>query len=269
MPLSSRLGKADIVESVPRVATVSDPRLGTSLPDGCAATGRALRPAGWESIEGLVCGFGDRRTDAPAGTWTIARQVHGTEVVEVDPPPAFGCHDRVLQFEADALIVHRPGLLGGVRTADCVPLLLVAPGYDWAAVVHAGWRGTIAGIATAAVDRARRDGVDVRELRAALGPSIGGCCYEVSPEIGERFENAGLPVLLSGDGRAGRPHLDLRAINAVLLERAGLPLHSIQHCGPCTRCACISYHSFRADPENGGRQISWIGWEDRTPLRGH
>lgn len=228
-----------------------------------ASAGSALRPAGWEDVEGLLCGFGDRLVGAPAGTWTIARQVHGSHVVEVETPALGG--DPSLPVEADALVVRRPGLVGGVRTADCVPLLLVAPDRGWAAAVHAGWRGTIAGIATAAVDRARRDGVEAAQLLAALGPSIGACCYEVSVEIGARFEQADLPVL-RGRGMGGRPHLDLRAVNAVLLERAGVPERAIQHCGPCTRCACDRYHSFRAEPQQAGRQISWVGWEGRTPL---
>ncbi len=227
-------------------------------------TGRALQPAGWDNVAGLVCGFGDRLAGPPAGTWTIARQAHGTDVIDVDGVEVGT--GASLPLEADALVLRRPGLVGGVRTADCVPLLLMAPGRGWAAVVHAGWRGTIAGIATVAVDRARRDGICATELRAALGPSIGACCYEVSSEIGERFARASLPVL-SGQGSDGRPHLDLRAINAVLLERAGLPTEAIQYCGPCTRCARDRYHSFRAEPELSGRQISWIGWEDRTPLR--
>lgn len=226
-----------------------------------AASASALRPVGWDDVEGLVCGFGDRLVGAPAGTWTIGRQVHGADLVEVEGPAAG--NDANLPLEADALVLRRPGLVGGVRTADCVPLLLVARGAGWAAAVHAGWRGTIAGIATAAVDRARRDGVNVAELRAALGPSIGACCYEVSCEIAESFARAGLPVLRAAEP-SGHPRLDLRMINAVLLERAGLLATSIQHCGPCTRCACDRYHSFRADPQQAGRQLSWIGWAART-----
>ncbi|MBI5505505.1 MAG: polyphenol oxidase family protein [Deltaproteobacteria bacterium] len=241
---------------------MSAPHCDASLPARATVPALVLRPVGWDDVEGLVYGFGDRSVGAPTGTWTIHRQVHGATLVE--PDTAAVGNDTSLPFEADALVLRRPGLVGGVRTADCVPLLLVAPGCGWAAAVHAGWRGTIAGIATAAVDRARRDGVDVAGLRAALGPSIGGCCYEVSREIAERFSGAGLPVLLASE-QAGGTRLDLRAINAVLLERAGLPAKSIQHCGPCTRCACDRYHSFRADPQQAGRQLSWIGWEDRTP----
>lgn len=222
----------------------------------------ALRPAGWEDVQDLVCGFGDRNVSAPARTWTIGRQVHGTHVVEVEAPALED--DARVATEADALVLRRPGVVGGVRTADCVPLLLVAPVHRWAAAVHAGWRGTLAGIAAVVVERARQDGVDAGQLRAALGPSIGGCCYEVSAAIAAAFAGADLPVLCSR-AAAERPHLDLRAINAALLERAGVPAQAIQHCGPCTRCGRDRYYSYRAEPGEEGRQISWIGWGGRTP----
>jgi polyphenol oxidase len=240
-----------------------------SLPQNAADP---LRPAGWRSIEGLVCGFGDRVRSAPSGTLLLAKQVHGNLVVDAgdrDPvaeSASAGGYPRVA-VEADGLIAARPAVVVGVRTADCVPLLLVAPGGRWAAAVHAGWRGTIAGIAGEAVKAARRSGVAADGLLAALGPSIGPCCYEVSPELGEEFRRKGLPVVEATAGHP-RPHLDLRAANRVVLERSGLSPANMEDVGPCTRCASELFHSFRADPGSAGRQISWIGWEDRRPSRG-
>lgn len=229
----------------------------------------ALAPEGWTAINGLVCGFGDRRAAAPPGTLLLEKQVHGTRVVHADggaglsPTPADDGFARIAA-EADALVSARKGSVVGVRTADCVPLLLVSPRARWAAAVHAGWRGTLGGIAGEAVRAAAGAGIRPDELVAALGPSIGPCCYEVSPELGDEFAKAGLvPVEAPsiGPGREhGRPHLDLRAANRVVLERAGLPPGSIQTVGPCTRCARERYHSFRAEPESAGRQVSWIGW---------
>lgn len=241
---------------------VSSPRPVAAVPPG--DTDEPLVPNGWTEIEGLVCGFGSRRAEPPAGTILLRRQVHGREIV---PASAFALESGEadglprLAAEADALVVAGPGVVAGVRTADCVPLLLVAPREGWAAAVHAGWRGTLAGIATAAVDAARRDGIDARHLLAALGPSIGPCCYEVSEELGRDFESAGLPV---GVGAASsRPHLDLRAANRLLLESCGLARAAIQTVGPCTRCAKDLYHSYRAEPGSEGRQVSWIGWAGR------
>lgn len=232
-----------------------------------------LRPHGWSSIVGLVCGFGDRDFTPPPDTLLLERQVHGTRVVEAGarvPTDGSAWSEGCLLVpeEADALVTSSAGLVVGVRTADCVPLLMVAPGHGWAAAVHAGWRGTIEGIAVEAVRAAGRAGVKPEELLAALGPSIGRCCYEVSPELGDRFANAGFDVL-EADAIRLRPHLDLRAANRLLLERSGLAPGAVQEVGPCTRCARERFHSFRADPHSPGRQVSWIGWEARRPFRGH
>lgn len=226
-----------------------------------------LRPGGWDGIAALVCGFGDRFCDAPASTLLLQRQVHGSRVVAAgDEEPPVECSVagadgfRRLQVDADALVTTSPGVVVGVRTADCVPLLLVAPRARWAAAVHAGWKGTLAGIAVAAVAAAARDGIAAAELLASLGPSIGPCCYEVSFELAQQFEDAGLAAASVAAAPRSRPHLDLRVANRLLLERSGLPPRGIQMTGPCTRCERDRYHSFRADPDSGGRQISWIGW---------
>lgn len=229
-----------------------------------------LVPDDWLAIEGLVCGFGHRRAPAPPHAVLLERQVHGTLVLDA-PADASGLgrdpDDGLARVaaEADALVAASPGVVAGVRTADCVPLLLVAPGRRWAAAVHAGWRGTVGGIAVEAVQAAAKAGIRPGELLAALGPSIGPCCYEVSEELGERFSEAGLPVHSPMGGAwpgraAGKPHLDLRLANRVLLERAGVPSANVQAVGPCTRCAQDRFHSFRAEPESAGRQVSWVGW---------
>jgi YfiH family protein len=219
-------------------------------------------PGGWDSIENLVCGFGSRTVEAPAATRLLRTQVHGNRIADAGVDDTRLGRDAAdgyarVEVEADALVCSRAGIVAGVRTADCVPILLVAPQRRWAAAVHAGWRGTVADIAGEAVRAAESAGVRPSGILAALGPSIGSCCYEVSEELGDQFETAGLPVLR----RVGKkPHLDLRAANHVLLERSGVPRANIQNVGPCTRCASDRYHSYRAEPEAAGRQISWIGW---------
>ncbi len=233
-----------------------------------------LVPDGWlSSIPDLVCGFGDRSAEPPPQTLLLMRQVHGRRIVEGSAKtsaPDDGDGLRRIDAEADALIARQPGIVVGVRTADCVPILLVARESRWAAAVHAGWRGTLAGIVREAVAAAQAVGVTAAHLEAALGPSIGPCCYEVSAELASDFSRAGIAPI-SGRGErehedapaAGppRPHLDLRLANRILLEQCGVPAGNIQLVGPCTRCAHARYHSYRAEPGSGGRQISWIGWK--------
>jgi YfiH family protein len=231
--------------------------VGPSCRGEVTASVSALVPHGWDRMAGLVCGFGNRHASPPPARTVLVEQVHGRDLVVADglePGTATG-----ESMRADALVVTRPGPLVAVKTADCVPVLLVAAEGRWAAAVHAGWRGTIAGVVERAVADASERGHAPSTLLAALGPSIGPCCYEVGEEVAGRFADAGLPVLCGG----AKPHVDLRAVNRILLEAAGLPPAGIQACGPCTRCRADLYHSHRASPSRSGRQLSWIGWEAR------
>ena len=149
--------------------------------------GAPLVPEGWERVPGLVAGFGSRSARPPAGTLLPRTQVHGIAVVDADRFDREAAADAAdglprIACDADALFTASAGRVVGVRTADCVPLLLVAPRHHWAAAVHAGWKGTLAGIAREAVAAAATAGIPTGELLAALGPSIGPCCYEHSAD---------------------------------------------------------------------------------------
>jgi hypothetical protein len=193
-------------------------------------------------VEGLVHGFGERGSAYPE-TYPegirIARQIHSAIIQDADGPLS----------EGDALISDRPGVMVGVKTADCVPILLVDPSTRVVAAVHAGWRGTAEGIAAATV-RALATGwkIDPRSLRAAIGPSIGVCCYEVGPEVAQPF---GIAV-------SHPVHLDLRGINEMQLRAAGVS--NIWVSGECTFCAANRFYSFRREREQAGRMLSFIGW---------
>ncbi len=208
----------------------------------------------WRGWGGLVAGFGNRILQAPVPVVRL-RQVHGNQVISVDGL-APGLH---AEIEADALVVHR-GAVAAVATADCVPILLVDPRGGWAAAVHAGWRGTVADVVSATVAAARAEGIAARDLHAALGPSIGPCCYEVGQEVASAFGDRGLSVIRArGEGRF---YVDLRGCNRSLLSSAGLLPARIRAYGPCTRCRSDLYHSYRSDRGGAGRQWSWIGWVD-------
>jgi len=213
-----------------------------------------LLPDSWRSFNSLAAGFGDRGCQPPEETIRV-HQVHGSLVVSCNDL-ARGEH---LDIAGDALVATVPGRLVAVKTADCVPILVLAPvqGRErWVAAVHAGWRGSAADVAGAVIADAVRRGHRADGLLAAIGPAIGPCCYEVDESVAAHFRRLCLPTI----DRNPKPHLDLRAINCELLIRAGLRPQNIEVSGPCTRCRSDLYHSFRAFPGEGGRQQSWIGW---------
>ena len=163
--------------------------------------------------------------------------------------------------EADGMITRRRGVGLAILTADCVPILMVAARPGVAMAVHAGWRGTVAGIAARALfDGERLFGIEPSEWRVALGPSIDGCCYQVSSEIGVELERRWGSM---GEGwRAGgeRGMLDLRMANrSILVERGVVPEH-IARVGPCTACHASEFFSHRRSGGVTGRQASIVGW---------
>jgi len=177
--------------------------------------------------------FGRRGDDPPPETFTAA-QVHGTAVVAVagDPPAPSA-------MEGDALVTDVPGVAVGVVTADCLPILLAGPDGRVVAAVHAGWRGTLAGVANAALTVLRE--------RYEVGP-------EVSAAVREHFPRWADRVLAPGPG--GRDHLDLVSLNALQLAAAGV--RDVRDQGACTRCDAARFHSYRRDGAGAGRMVSWI-----------
>ena len=207
---------------------------------------------GWRGAPGLQHGFLDR-ADSEGERWeaivarlgaplpvALPRQVHGIRVAEA----AVG--DRP---EADALVVRQPGLLVGIVTADCVPVLLVDRDARTAAAVHAGWRGMAAGVLEAALAA-----LSSTRVEAVIGPAIGACCYEVGGEVRAAFE-ARTGTLTAAAWTTA--HVDLRTAARLLLEAGGAA--SVRTLGPCTRCDA-RYHSFRRDAARTGRQLSFVGW---------
>lgn len=183
------------------------------------------------------------------------QQVHGDRVVTVDDANVDG-------GEADAIVTRASAVAVGVLTADCVPILLVAPRHHVVAAVHAGWRGTLAGVVQRAVQHiADALGVPVTELLVALGPSIGGCCYEVDGAIADALEQRWGPMTDAvRKHTGGKAMIDLRGVNAAILEQSGVrPTHMVT-VGPCTRCASTEYFSHRAANGPTGRQWSFVAW---------
>lgn len=175
------------------------------------------------------------------------RQVHGDRVVECPAPPG---------TEADALVAREPGVAVGVRTADCVPLLLFDPASGLAAAAHAGWRGTLARVAARAVEALVARGARPADLLVAIGPHIGACCYEVGEDLAERFLAAFGPQALRRD--AARPRLDLAHCNRVALLAAGIDAARIERVDGCTHHQPERWFSHRREKERAGRQLSFV-----------
>lgn len=179
------------------------------------------------------------------------KQVHGDTVVHADdvgtPWP-----------EADAMWTATPGLLLGVAAADCVPILIADPGGPIGAA-HAGWQGTSRRIAVRLVEALVRNGADRTRLVAAIGPSIGPCCYVIDESratiIRERLGADSGDVLFAGPD--GRPVFDLWSANAQQLEQAGVP--TIERCDVCTRGGGADIWSHRGEDGRNGTGLGIIG----------
>jgi YfiH family protein len=199
-----------------------------------------------------------RRTMPSYRQLALLNQVHGSEVHSIGPD-----YDGA-RLAGDGMVTTVAGVALGIFTADCVPLLMVDTERRIAGAFHAGWRGTLAGIAGVGLRRIAAAGADLKRVVAALGPSIGPCCYEVDAALGERFA-AAWPESRSriGPGRPDKAMIDLRGILADQLIAGGLDPASISTVGPCTRCASERFFSRRAaDGRTCGLQLSFVGFVD-------
>jgi hypothetical protein len=183
-------------------------------------------------------------------------QVHGNVVHAATRDTA------ALRPPGDGIVTAEPGVALGIFSADCVPILMVDAKRKVAGAMHAGWRGVIADIADGGVRAMVALGAHRSDIRAAMGPSIGQCCFEVDAELGDRFgrDIAGAHNHVRA-GRSGKAFIDLRAVTRDQLERAGLAPTNIASVGPCTRCAPDRFFSRRAaGGKTTGLQMSFIGF---------
>ena len=266
---------------------------------------RILPVPGWDRFPGLVAGFCGRtggvsrgpfaalnlstrvsddavavhdnwqRVAATVGgalRFVTMRQVHGAEIANADGAEITRINDTAGEVgSADALAGRAPAVALCVLTADCVPLLLVAPRHHVVAAVHAGWRGTLAGIAGRTLQHLQQVfGVEPDAVHATLGPAIGACCYEVDATVADALEGrwGTMPQAIRRVSGAGvlvaKATVDLRGVNRAQLLAAGMLSEAIAEVGPCTRCAMAEYFSYRGAATLGatttGRQVSFVGW---------
>jgi polyphenol oxidase len=190
-------------------------------------------------------GFGTRAGNPPVDI--TLRQVHSDRVVNAN-----GVRDR--EQEGDALITDRICTSIGVRTADCVPILLLDPVTRAVAAVHAGWRGTSTEIVKRTLESmAGEFGTTAADVYVAMGPCIRGCCYEVGAEVAAKFSTL-FPEW--GEEDKAQRTLDLAEANRRQLRATGVD--HIFDSGLCTTCQSAQFFSHRREPENPGRMVASI-----------
>ncbi len=219
-------------------------------------------------------------------TLVTLKQIHSSLIRRVDAAPAATAEAIAKpQLQGDGLLTAKKGLLLGIQTADCIPILIADRRNRAVAAIHAGWRGTLGRIVELGVGRMRLEfGSRPEDLTAAIGPGIGACCYAVGEEVRSEFESqfAYAPQLFSevfdsdpirekypmlfltarapGHSALGPSlHLDLKEANRRQLLDAGLRPDDVSLIPDCTSCRTDLYFSHRAEHGFTGRMMSVIG----------
>lgn len=206
--------------------------------------------------------------------WTCGEQTHGIDIAVVtEEDRGRGNLDRAGAFQStDGLLTCVPGVLLTSFYADCVPLYFYDPVQRAAGLAHAGWKGTVAEIAGAMVSKMEEVyGSRPKDIVAAIGPSIGECCYEVDDYVmdhvrrleselsGLNISEAAPDLYAKSEGHAGKSMLNLKEMNRRIMIKAGiLPTH-IECTTWCTSCNSDLFFSYRKENGVTGRMTSWIG----------
>jgi polyphenol oxidase len=205
-----------------------------------------------------------RLITAVTGSWETelitVRQVHSDVSVVAFSGPKEGSKEG--PATADGILTDKDGLLLGIMTADCIPVLVADPARRAVAAFHAGWRGTVQRVVESGIAKMRAEfGSEPERLIAAIGPGIGACCYTVGDEVRREFESRfeyGSELFSANDaGPALR--LDLVEANRRQLLAAGLSAGSIAAVGGCTSCQPERFYSHRASGGHAGRMMTVIG----------
>jgi len=210
-----------------------------------------------------------QQVEMPFASWTCADQVHGNQVCQV---VAAGAGKESLSdviSATDGLFTEQKGVLLTSFYADCVPLFFLDPVSGAVGLAHAGWKGTVHRIAEEMVKSLQGQyQTKPQDLLVAIGPSIGGCCYEVDERIMEHvrtcaqdWESAVTP------SQNGRYMLDLRRLNTAILLEAGIASANILSTEWCTSCRTDLFFSHRKEAAvagTTGRMASYIGWKQQN-----
>jgi len=181
-----------------------------------------------------------------------SQQVHGTSHLL--------CVGQGIQHsnQADILITRTSGCSIAVRTADCLPILLIDPQAGIAAAVHAGWRGTAKNIAQVAVLQMQKLGAQTEHILASLGPSILSCCFEVDLHTAKQLASSHPQADAHIQHKKNKSWPDLQAINTLQLQYSGLQPANIESLPLCTYCLNKRFFSYRRDGIRSGRQLAIV-----------
>ena len=256
-----------------------DHPLWQEVPHGFSTRQGGVSPPPWDSLN-LGATRGDEPENvaenfrrfraaigAPEGVLVTNHQVHGTLVRPVTAADAER-PDAAPTVDADGLVTDQPGVTLTVFSADCLPILFYDPVRRCIAAVHAGWRGTAAGIAARAVEvMTGQYGCRAENIRAAIGPGISGCCFETTEDVPEalRFHLGQQAEVCITDHNSGKFHVDLKLANRIWLERSGIRPEHIAVCQACTACDWEDFWSHRLVGKDRGSMAAMICLPGRTP----
>ncbi|BBI34661.1 peptidoglycan editing factor PgeF [Cohnella abietis] len=252
----------------------------------------------WCELNGVTAGFTTRQSDNTAlhvgddpdgvisnrrnvmeqldwsfEAFTCAEQVHSNEVHVVtleDIGRGRANRESAIQH-TDALITNESNVLLAMYYADCVPLYFYDPVTDSMGLAHAGWKGTVSEIAVKTVEKMKAVyGVQPQNLLAAIGPSIGGCCYEVDESVLKNVrplldsfstseQTIDASEIIKPQAQSDRALLDLKHLNRHLMIKAGILPSRIEMSSWCTSCRTDLFFSHRKENGVAGRMMSWLG----------
>jgi len=199
--------------------------------------------------------------DMPQDRMVYSKQVHETDI-RISSQNDFRDLFSEIPYTADGLITNEENLPIIIFTADCIPILLYDPVCGVIGAVHAGWRGTADAIAAKAVKKmAETYGSDPANIRAAIGPGIGKCCFETHNDVYDAmYEILGDEILpfVSESSSSGKYFIDLKNINKHLMVKSGVCEENISVSEECTMCCHEKYWSHRYTRGNRGSQASVI-----------
>ena len=207
----------------------------------------------------VICGMSLRNGDRVSSGGLLSFLPKGTKVIA-----PFQTHSSIVSLiregtdpqitpESDAMVTDRPDVCLKVSVADCIPLYLYDPNLPAVGLAHLGWRGIVLGIVENSIECLSANlNSSPAQIRALLGPSIGRCCYQVTPEVAVLFPED------SRELREGRLHLDLRTVTRSKLTTCGLSENNIFSVQNCTSCEREMFFSCRVEGKEVGRMLAFI-----------